>query len=159
MPEMTDPHNSLVSFQEVYSQGRLVPQRCALHPDLSVFADRANGSPRFTYAQIESGIVKATVIYIFKQDIDGIPRFELGYAVAEGFRQRGIAMDVVKKSLAEIQKGLCQSGRSFYVRAVVGETNIASQKIAARLISSSPDQITDNVSGLPALAYLLLIKC
>ena len=121
--------------------------------------DDANGSPRVTYALVDNGLVKALAIYIFEQRIDGVPCFEVGYAVAESFRRQGIASEVLEKSIAEMRNGFGRYGKAFYIQAVVGASNVPSQKVAARILSPQPEAITDTVSGLPAFAYLRLVEC
>lgn len=159
MTEMTNPHNALLSYQDVYANGHIDPHPCDLHPELAVLMDDANGSPRVTYSLIESGVVQAIVIYIAGTCVDGIPCFDLGYAVAQNFRCQGIASEVLQKSVAEMRNGLWQCMRKFYIRAVIGTSNIASQRVARHIFKSCPEQTTDGVSGQPALAYLKLVEC
>lgn len=43
--------------------------------------------------------------------------------------------------------------KSFYVEAVVGKDNLASQRVASKIISDVPVAGTDSESGEPILAY------
>ncbi len=53
------------------------------------------------------------------------------------------------------QHGLARSKIStFYVEAIVGTDNEASKYVAAATISTSPVEVTDQFSGLPALQYV-----
>lgn len=49
--------------------------------------------------------------------------------------------------------------KRFYVEAVVGVNNTASNKLAKRLLSDTLEAITDELSGEPALRYVKLIEC
>ncbi|MGM7764849.1 MULTISPECIES: GNAT family N-acetyltransferase [Yersinia] len=158
MAEMTNPHDGLISFQQALQGGLISPKICTLHKDLSIFHDDAEGTPRLTYAFIEDGVVKVTVVYVKVEPIDGAPCFGIGYAVAEPFRKQGLAKKVIEKTIDEIKIGFKNHIPKFYIEAIVGESNIPSQKIAASLISSSPTAITDRVSGLPAFQYVRLIN-
>ena len=159
MAEMTNPYTALLSYQAAHKEGRVRPQPCALHSDLFVLMDDANGSARVSYALIERGVVKAIAIFIAGARIDQVPLFDMGYAVDERFRCQGIASRLTEQSLSEMRAGFGRHMPRFYIQAVVGTTNVASQKVASRLFEDAPEAITDSVSEQPALAYLRLIHC
>ena len=46
----------------------------------------------------------------------------------------------------------------FYVEAIVGADNKASQRVAERTLSNKPVAVTDHISGLPAFRYLQKIE-
>lgn len=155
---MTDPHNGLLSFQQALDEGIIKPTRCNLHPDLAVLQDSADGVPRLTYALIENGLVKATVVGVMAEPIEGTPCFALGYAVAEQFRNKGLAKEVLQKVIEEISNGFKKHMKEVYIETIVGADNTASQKLSVRFISDSPKSITDVYSGLPAFQYVKLLK-
>jgi hypothetical protein len=67
---------------------------------------------------------------------------------------QGWGRKVAISAIDDFKQGMVRAGvTSFYLEAVVGIDNVASQRIAACGISPSPKDITDNVSGLPALHY------
>jgi hypothetical protein len=76
--------------------------------------------------------------------------------VPEAERGKGWGKQIVAAAIAELKNGLSRAhpGATFYVEAVVGLHNVASQHVAAAVISNTPKQITDSVSGLPALHYM-----
>jgi hypothetical protein len=158
MTEMTNPHDALISYQQAIQNSLISPSTCQLHKDLSIFHDDANGTPRLTYALVKDGIVKAIVIYIVSEPIDGLPCFGIGYAVAEKFRKQGLAKLIIEKTIAEMQLGFKTHMPKFYIEAIVGESNTPSRKLANSFISSSPTAITDQFSGLPAFQYVRLIN-
>lgn len=156
MAEMTDPHDGLLSFQEALRGGRIAPIACELHPDLYVLKDFCMEGARLTYALIEMGLVKATAVYVVSQPIEGIQCFAIGYAVAKPFRNQGLANVVLEKSVTELRHGLRKKLHKFYVEAIVGVSNIPSQRVAERFLSASPRTTNENISGQPAFAYCRL---
>lgn len=154
MPGMTDPSDALASFQDVLPSGQLQLQRGVLDPTLFVHFDRPNGRARFTYVRIEGMAVTAMAMLVMAEPEDGKPFFDLGYAVPITHRGQGRAKEIIAAGLAELAKGMGRAGaRAFFVQAVVGDDNVASQHVAAATISGAPTAITDAGSGLPALRY------
>lgn len=158
MAKMTDPHDALVSYQQALEKAEIAPQKCKLHPELSLLLDDANGTPRLTYALVQDGKAKGIVIYLFAEPLEGKHCFGIGYAVAEEFRNQGIAKKIIQMSIDEMQNGFKDKLSDFYVEAIVSASNIPSQKVAARLISSSPKEVTDQYSGQAAYQYVRLIN-
>ena len=160
MAQMTDPHNGLVSFQAALLGGHIQPRVCSKHRDLSFLYDIAETSPRITYALVDSNnAVKALASFVPVEPCNGSPCFGVGYAVAESFRGQGLAHEILEKSLDEFVALSKGKTPRMYIEAVVGADNFASQKVAGRFINDAPDEITDNISGLPALHYMRLIEC
>lgn len=152
---MTDPTHALTSFQHMFSAGLLNLQRGALDRDLYVTLDHPNGIARFTYAHAEGSTVTALAILATSSPVDLLPCFAAGYAVPSAYRNQGRARRLLVSALSELQYGLARANISqFYVEAVVGKNNLASQRVAEEVISSHPKSVTDSVSGLPALQYL-----
>lgn len=159
MAKMVDPMVALIDFQRNVRSGlETIPGE--KNPKLSVVVDKPAGHLRYTYAKVEFGRVKAMTIFMFHEPIDGIVCFNIGYAVPEAYRGRGWGGDIVEQAIQEMRGGLARNGiQKFYVEAVVGVDNLASQKLAERVLDSNPRQTTDTESGLPALAYTRLVEC
>ncbi len=131
---------------------------CELHPELQVLVDHPNGVLRLTYAKVEKGRVQAVALFVPAEPVGGVPCFGVGYAVAEATRGRGVAAKTVQNAIDELRNGLKRNGQPrFYVEAIVARTNAASNRIAARLLSDTPSEGTDSVSGEPIYQYLKLI--
>lgn len=87
--------------------------------------------------------------------LEGKPVFQIGYAVPQHLRKRGLAKDIANAAIAELQNGLARNGiKSFHVEAVAGQRNAASQKVAASVIGGEPREMIDEISGEPAYAYM-----
>jgi hypothetical protein len=155
MPQMTDPFAALESFQEVLANDVMLLQQGIIDPELFVHQDQPNGSTRFTYVRLDRRTVTALVMFVLVAPLEGSPCFQIGYAVPERCRAQGRAKDIVAAAIAELKRGLTENGvPAFYIEAVVGTDNEPSMRVAAATISTSPVQITDDVSGLSALHYV-----
>jgi hypothetical protein len=157
---IVDPHIGFVSYQQALLDGSIRPTPCESHPELFVMHDEPEpGVQRLTYAFNSGAVSKAYAVYIQADFLNGKPCFGVGYATAEQFRNQGLATEIVTASLKELHQGMAPHLREpgFYVEAIVGTDNPASQKVASRTLSDSPDSIKDDVSGLPALHYVKLI--
>lgn len=152
---MTDPLDSLVSFQQAFDDRELQRQRGEIDRKLFVHADRPQGEVRLSYAYVHRKTITALAIAVRTEPIEGIPCFQLGVAVPEAHRGQGRAKLIVEAAIAEMKNGLARNGiRVFYVEAIVGAHNAPSQRVAAATISDAPKEVTDQFSGLPAYQYL-----
>lgn len=159
MPEMTDPMNALVKLQAAVDHGKVDLNPCEIYPDLRMIADQPGGKLRMTYANIEKGKVLSVSLFVLTEPIRGIPCFQVGYAVIEPMRQRGLASDIVAKGIQELRNGFKRNGlEKFYVEAVVAVSNTPSNRLAQRLLSETPNQCADAYSGQPSMQYLKLIE-
>jgi hypothetical protein len=155
LPTMTDPSDALRSFQQAFIDGEMQLRRGEIDPELFVHVDRPQGETRFTYVRLQHRTVTALAIFVLTEPIEGIPCFQLGCAVPEAYRGQGRAKSIVDASIIEMKNGLARNKiPAFYVEAIVGTHNEASQHVAAAAISSTPVEVTDQFSGLPALQYL-----
>jgi hypothetical protein len=156
---MTDPYQALVSFQQALLLGSVDLRPGELDPKLFVHADRPNGAMRLTYVRLEGLSVTALVSVVHAEPLEGLPCFQIGYAVAELYRKQGRAIEAVEGALLELQHGLARAGISaFYVEAVIDTDNEASQRVARKTLSAAPDPVTDGPSGWAALHYLRIFE-
>ena len=160
MPAMTDTMAALTSLQQALDNRLVMLQRCKLHPDLQVHLDEPSpGVSRFTYANISKGEVLAIAMFVVAEPVEGVPCFQLGYAVLDSARKAGLGSAIVAKSIEEISHGFKATPlKKFYVEAVVGRGNLPSNKIAAKVLAARPTEITDVFSGEAALQYLRLVE-
>lgn len=155
MPLMTDPMDALKAFEPALKSGELAIQRGDIDPEVLFHLDRPNGETRFTYAKLLGETVAALAVIVMSDPLEGKPVFQIGYAVPQHLRKRGLAKDIANAAIAELQNGLARNGiKSFHVEAVVGQRNAASQKVAASVIGGEPREMIDEISGEPAYAYM-----
>jgi hypothetical protein len=156
LPAMTDPSDSLTSFQQALTDGEMQLQRGEIDSELFMHSDRPQGVTRVTYVRLQHRTVTALAIFVLTEPIAGIPCFQLGVAVPEAYRSQGRAKSVVDAAIVEMRNGLARHPKfsGFYVEAIVGAHNVASQHVASATISTAPVSVTDEFSGLPAFQYL-----
>ena len=108
--------------------------------------------------QLEDGQVTAFVEFAPWQPIDGLMCMQIGYAVPESYRGKGLATKAVTAAIAELQHGLKRGGIvEFCIEAMIDVKNVASQRVAMKTISDRPVETTDSISGLQALHYVCKI--
>lgn len=156
MGKMTDPTNTLVALQEAINMRAFQMERGRIHNDIAVYLDApTQGTQRITYAKVTNmGEVKAIAVFVNTEPHDGLPCFQIGYAVAARFYRQGFGTEIVRKSIAEMVNGFRDVMPSFFVEAIVGLDNSASLKIAGKQISRTPIEVSDEVSGQPAMQFL-----
>jgi len=155
MPQMTDPMNALKELQKALENKWVKLTPCDIHKEMSVIADQPNGVVRFTYALVENGKVHAISLFAITDPVEGLPCFNVGYAVLENMRGNGSGTEILKKGIEELYQGFARNGhREFYIEAVVGVENHASNSMAKKLISESPSRCQDHLSGEEAFQYL-----
>ena len=156
---MADPMSALLSFQKEISAGMPTVGTVG-SPSIRVFRDEPNGKTRFSYARVDHGQVRSLVMFVSGGTIDGIPCFDVGYAVATPWRGGGYAKEIVAQGIKELSVGLRQATglTAFWIVAVIGAENHASQSVAMCTLSTTPENILDEFSGLPALVFRRLVS-
>lgn len=152
---LPDIESALNSFQRAYDQKEIELKQCAQDPKLLMHVDRPNGDIRFTYVRFEGPRVSAMAQVIRCEDYEGAACFNVAWAVPADLRGAGRATDVINAAVAELTRGLRGAGlRSFWVEAIVGIENRASQRVAEKAISAKGIETTDAFAGVPVLQYL-----
>jgi hypothetical protein len=156
---MTNPMDALVLLQEALDEGLVRMRACEIHRDVQVLLDHPKGELRLTYAKVVAGVVQSIAIFVEAKPVQKVPCFGLGCAVIESVRGQGLATEIVMKAMDELQNGLKRNRiPQFYVEGVAAKSNAASNRLAKRLLSDSPRDGTDTISGEPVFAYLKLLK-
>jgi GNAT superfamily N-acetyltransferase len=156
---MTDPMNGLLSFQEALLQKLIEPRPGQFNSSLSVLEDNPNGELRVTHARVVEEAVHGTVMYCVVDPVGRIPCFSVGYAVSEEQRRQGVGASLLQESIEELRREMFRVGvKDFYIEAIVGINNDASNGLASKILSHDPVRTTDKVSGEPAFQYLKRIK-
>lgn len=159
MSEMTNPMNALIQLQFALDSRLVFLTPCEIHKDISVIMDEPNGGLRLTYARTSNGKVQSISIFALTESVEGVPCFQMGWATIESMRGKGLATEIVTKSIDEIRNGLRRQGaKKFYIEAVISTSNVPSNKIAKKLLSDCPVSCDDAFSGESALQYLRIIE-
>jgi RimJ/RimL family protein N-acetyltransferase len=157
---MTDPMDALNRLQTALDARAVQMQPCELHPTIHVYLDYPNGTPRFTYAQIQNGKVQAIALLVKVNHVEDIPCFQIGYAVAKFMRGKGLGTQILQQALEELKHGMSRTQlKEFYVEAIVSTENSASNKIARKLISETPEPCSDEFTNESAYQYLRKVDC
>jgi predicted acetyltransferase len=160
MPSIVNPMDAFVTFGPALASGMIAVEPGAVDPNVYVHMDSPNGEPRWTFARIEKGKVTAIAIILMAEPYKGERCVQIGYAVAENRRGKGRAKAIAAAALAEFCHGVKQHGvSSFYVEAVVGVDNLASQRVAEAILQGAEvREINDEDSGEPAIQYMVRME-
>lgn len=158
MPSMTDMMPALQSYQAALSADEFdpPPSRAFTDDRLHLFTDIANGKMRLTYSRVDDdGIVTAFLSVLLVEPLDGMICVAVGYAVPEQFRGQGRATEILSAVVKELSHGFHQGGhKGIAIEAVISVDNAASIAVARKVLSETPKEIKDSVSGLPALQFV-----
>ncbi|MGE3433483.1 MAG: GNAT family N-acetyltransferase [Ramlibacter sp.] len=136
---LPDIAGALRSLQEAFSAGAIRLQPGALDPELFVHMDRPNGELRLTYVRLRGKKVTAMVQFIPCDPVEDEPCFNVGWAVPENLRGQGRSGEAFIAAVKEMRHGFASHGMdAFWIEGVVGEDNVASQRVAERVISGLP---------------------
>ncbi|MFA6155528.1 hypothetical protein [Mesorhizobium sp.] len=154
--KLPDPALSLEAFQQAIMTGEVILDSGSVDPDLYVLRDQpARGCPRFTFARIrEDATVTAFAVAILAEPLEGLPCFQIGYAVPKRFQKQGRAKAIVDAALAELQNDLADAIPEYFVAAVVSADSPISQAVASASISARPQVVIDQSSNVPAFQYM-----
>ena len=156
---MTDPTDALISFQQALLANEIELTGGETDPTIFAFLDHPNGEIRITYVTLEKQIVTSMAIIVMTEPYEGLRCFGIGWAVPAKFRNEGRAKAIVNAAILEFTNGMARNSiTTFYVEAIVGAENIASQRVAERTITHTAKATTDVVSGMPAFAYVRKIE-
>ena len=154
---MADPIIVLCKLQEKINAGAPVDPR-SLDEGYVKLSDEPNGGQRYSYAKIIDGEVQALSIFGLADPIEGVTCFNVGYAVKESHRGRGLALEAVNKGLKDLKEKFSRTDmRSFFVEAVIDKTNAHSIKVAGQLFPGTGVATKDHCTGTPALYFKRLI--
>lgn len=152
---LPDVAGALKSFQQALDAGEVHIQPGTLDGQLFVHMDRPNGETRLTYVRLERKKVTAMVQFIPCDSVEGEPCFNVGWAVPEEIRGQGRAGEAFIAAVKELRHGFAPHGMAcFWVEAIVGADNKASQRVAEKVVSAPISTDTDRFSGVPVVQYL-----
>lgn len=158
---LPDLESALASFKRALKKGEITLKPCDSDSALFMHADRVPGDEmRMTYARLQGNDVTVMISVLPERPYEGKPCFGLGCAVPQRFRGRGRAAEATVAVMKELRQGLARAGiASFYVEAVIGVNNIASQRTAEKAIARKPvAEDLDMYAGVPVVQYVRLIE-
>ena len=159
MSRIINPMDALKSFEPALMRGELSVEPGRTNAEVFVHQDFPNGEVRYSYGKMRGAFVGALAIIVPAQAVGSIHAFQIGYAVPQHLRKRGLAKEITKAAIDEFTFGMARHGvKCFYIEAIVGVKNVASQYVAAHVIGGEPKRTYDNESGEPAFQYLKLIE-
>lgn len=154
---MVNPHDGMVAFQKAIREQVLDYGQVKPHDDLIKYLDQPSpDEQRLTFARVAKGstTVTAYVAVIPTGMHNGLMCFGLGYAVPEAYRGKGYAVAIVKDAIAEVARQMRdQNVEKFYVDAIVGIDNVASQHVAQEALGGEREEMVDEISGQAAYRW------
>ena len=154
MVSFVDPTSALNQLQNQLTNKELPLVRSFSRTDLFVLRDEPNQKPRFTYLSIEKSTIRSIAMFVLVEPYQGLPCFQIGYAVAESYRNKGLATQTVKAAINELVHGLSINRLSpVYLEAVVEADNTASQRVAEKTLTRDFVEIVDSFSGSKCHLY------
>lgn len=151
LPDLT---SALASFQQALDAGHIRLQPGALDPALHVYMDRPNGEVRLTYVRLDGRTVTAMIQFMPTDEVEGEPCFSVGWAVPAKFQGRGRSGEAFLAALKELRHGMSRHMTAFWIEGVVGADNIASQRMAEKVISAPTKTGIDKFADVPIVQYL-----
>ncbi|MDX1146844.1 GNAT family N-acetyltransferase [Sinorhizobium medicae] len=162
MPAMTDPNEGLISFQQALDGGELQLHRCDIDKDLYVHVDQPKPKiTRYTYTRLSPGDVSTGIsIFVMVEPYEGLPCFQVGYAVPDKFRGQGKATDILTASIKELRAGLTRNGVDvpLYIEALIDRKNEASIHVAKKVLGPWVKETSDEMTGTPAFQFMLKVN-
>lgn len=156
---LPDVASALKSFQQALTEKTISVEKGNLDPEMLLHMDQPNGEMRLTYARVTGLTVVALIQFIPCDPYEGEPCFNVGWAVAESYRGKGLAHEAVVAALKEMRHGFARAGlKAFWVEAIIGEDNVASQKLATKLLFDVTKKAADSFSGDPIIQYVRRIN-
>lgn len=159
MSQMPDMMESLKSLQDALDNGEFLQmQTCVLNKQYKVILDHPMGNARFSYAKMDKGQVRAFSVFVQADHINGVPCFNIGYAVQQKYRGKGLAVEAVNVGVEELKNGLGRAWvKEFYIESVIDVSNLASIKVSEKLFATTGTEVTDSNSQKLCLRFEKLI--
>ncbi|MEG8029000.1 hypothetical protein [Sphingomonas aerolata] len=115
MSRLVNPMDAMKTFEPALRSGELRTERGRVDPELIVHADTPNGQMRISYARLGESSVRAMAIIIPAEFENGLPVFQIGYAVPQHLRKRGLGKDIAQAAIAEFTSGVARGGLFIFI--------------------------------------------
>lgn len=144
---------SFTKFSDAFDKKIIDLHQCDSLKNLYVHADQPQGSVRLTYAIVsdDKKVVKAiAIINLSDRYANGVTKWDIGWCVHPDYRNKQLGTIISQSALEEFVKKMGPHlSSNFYIEASVDSGNIASRKIAEKLIGNE-----ETVNGKEAYSYL-----
>ncbi len=156
---MADPMIPLLSFQQKLDSGASVDSSLIIEDYLTMYDEPGEGRRRYSYAKIIGKEIQTLAIFGLENSVDGIVCYNVGYAVKENHRGRGLAVEAINKGIEDLKKKFSLQGiKNFYLEAVVGVNNKHSIQVAEKIFLKPGVLILESESNTPSLLFRKLIS-
>lgn len=154
---MADPMEALLDFQRALDNETLFNSQDNSY--LMFYDEPFEGGRRFSFSKISKKEIQVLSIFGLEDPINEITCYNVGYAVSENHRGKGLALEAVLTGIESLKKKLKEEGlKIFYLEAIVGITNKHSINVAEKIFSSKGIAMPDRESGTPALYFKKIIQ-
>lgn len=152
---LPDLMSALQSFQRALKAADIQLKPGELDPELYLHIDQPHGDIRLTYVRLQRDRVTAMVQFLPAEPYEGERCFSVGWAVPEKFRGRGRSGEAFLAALREMRNAFSRHPefKGFWIEGVVGAENLASQKVAEKVISAPVKTGIDKNAGVPIVQY------
>lgn len=154
---MIDPSIPLKSFEKAVNKKdkTLTIRFSERDPTFRIVLDNPDSDvTRITVARFWGRDLLGYVQVVPAEDIEGVPAFGFGWAVPERHRRKGYCGQIVEQTFIEVKDLFAKKGlHDFWLEAIVGDTNEASNKVAVRSFGAPVNHSFDTQSGAPIFQY------
>jgi hypothetical protein len=151
---LPDSESALKSFQAALDTGEICVAAGELEPSIRLHADRPGGEIRLTFVRLEGRRVTSMVQIMPGRPYEDEPCFDVSWAVPHDLRGRGLAGTTLVAAVKELRHRVLHHGMTaFWIEAVVDVDNVASQRVAEKIVSTAGGRDNDDEAGVPILQY------
>lgn len=158
MSKFADPLVVLLSFQNSLDNGASVNSKELANGYLSIYDEPGIGRKRYSYVKIDGSESIAIAIFGLESPINGLTCFNVGYAVKESYRGRGLSIEAINFGIEDLKSKLKLAKiHKFYIEAVIEVNNIHSLNVAKKIFLEPGKNSIDSESKKPAFYFNKLI--
>lgn len=156
MNNMETAQEAFNHFVTAFERGLIKVSPCSLFDDVYVHIDMPDQTPRFTYIMFDPENTKKVIaqcVIMFAHNLsDGNKKWIIGWCTDSKHRNKGIGYDLSNKALQEFSYQLRNKLKGDYIEANVDTNNLASLRIAEKLIGN--EEILIKANGEKAHSFL-----
>lgn len=149
---------ALADFNKAMSAGMVKTVPLVGNKNIRIHQDHPEGgTPRMTYAWMDGKVAAGIAVLVVAEPVGGILCIQLGYAVDEAHRGKGIGKQLVPAAVEDFQNGITKAGvKRFYLESTVDQSNLASLAVSKLVLGMEPEASDDK--GIPVWHFLKEIR-